>query len=252
MKRALRLGLPMFALLGAAAAQTVQVYSEFARLSDKGEVLAPENPREILSPAVARNAFSTFQIAIQAPKGTKFELHMGQNPPDAVKVTLYRRSGETLARADLPQAGESSQVYWMDVWVDSTAPVRRIKLEPQVRIHGDSNGDWVTYPMEVRVSDAVVPEHPAPEQGVASPLEVMHAFLCGGQPRPPAGRVAIGAELRFRNAQQDVALAGQSSAAQLEELKKVLGGCSGSPPEDPEFYLRLRDLIFTSSAKKVR
>src|ERR1700746_3731643 len=117
---------------GALCAQTVQVYSEFAQLSDAGDVIAPANPREILSPAVARNAFSSFQIAIQVPKGTKFLVYMGQNPEDAAKVTLYRRRADTLEPIELPYSGESSQVLWMDLWLDANAPVRRVKIEPQV------------------------------------------------------------------------------------------------------------------------
>ena len=76
--------------------QSVQVYSEFAQLNDAGEVVAPENPREILSPAVARNAFSSFQLAIQVPRGVKFLVYIGQNPDNAAKVTLYRRDGGKL------------------------------------------------------------------------------------------------------------------------------------------------------------
>src|ERR1700731_5400507 len=86
--------------------QSVQVYSEFAQLNDAGVVLAPENPREILSPAVARNAFSSFQIAIQVPRGTKFLVYMGQNPDDAAKVMLYRRRVEKLEPIELPYSGE--------------------------------------------------------------------------------------------------------------------------------------------------
>ena len=244
MKGVLLLGL----MAGAAFAQSVEVYSEFARLNGAGEVLAPENPREILSPAVARNAFSTFQIAIRVPKATEYHVYIGQNPPEAVKVTLYRRTGEKLERVDLPYTSDTSQVYWVDVWVDSTAPERRIKLEPQVAV----NGDWVTYPMEVRVSNPTAPDRVVPGAGFASAFEVMQAFVCGGKLRPIAGRVPIGTELQFRNAQQDIALAAQSSAAQREQLKKVLGGCSGRPPEDPEVYLRVRDLFFSPVWQKMR
>ena len=233
---------------GAICAQTVQVYSEFAQISDAGEVVAPENPREILSPAVVRNAFSSFQLAIQVPQGTKFVVYVGQNPENAVKVTLYRRGNGKLEPVELPYSGESAQVLWMDLWVDANAPVRRVKIEPQVGI----NGDWATYPMEVRVMEPVVPDHSAFEQGAASSFEVMRAFLCGGGPRPRAGRVPIGAELRLRNAQQDVALAAGSTDALRQEMKKYMGGCSANPPADPEFYLRLRDYFFTPLWKKVR
>src|SRR5204862_200228 len=84
-------------------------------------------------------------------------VYIGQNPPEAVKVTLYRWTGEKLERVDLPYTNDTSQVYWMDVWVDAAAPVRRIKLEPQLSV----NGDWVTYPLEVRVSDPTAPNRAA-------------------------------------------------------------------------------------------
>jgi len=233
---------------GALCAQTVQVYSEFAQINDAGEVLAPGNPREILSPAVARNAFSSFQIAIQVPKGTKFLVYVGQNPDDAAKVTLYRRRAGKLEPIELPYSGESSQVFWMDLWLDANAPVRRVKIEPQVGI----DGDWVTYPMEVRVMEPVVPGSPAATQGVASPFEVIRAFLCGTKMRPVANPVPAGADLLFRNAQQDVALAAAGSMPLRDEMKKAMGGCNTNPPADPEFYLRLRDYLFTPLWKKVR
>ena len=229
-------------------AQNIQVYSEFAQLEDSGKVVAPENPREILSPAVARNAFSSFQVAIQVSPGTKFAVYIGQNPESAVKVTLYRRASSKLERVELPYVGDGPQVLWMDLWVDARAPVRRVKLEPQVNI----DGDWVTYPMEVRVLEPVVPDHPGPEHGFAGAFEVMQAYLCGNKIRPLGGRVPIGAELSFRNAQQDVALASAGSVALREELKKVMGGCNSKPPADTEFYLRLRDSFFGSPSQKAR
>lgn len=219
-------------------AQSVQVYSEFAQLTDAGEVVAPENPREILSPAVARNAFSSFQLAIQVPRGTNFLIYIGQNPDNATKVTLYRRDGVKLVPVVVPYEGVSSQVFWMDVFVESDAPVRRVKIEPQVGI----GGDWWTYPMEIRVMNAVVRGDPVPVRALAEPLEVMRAFLCGGVPSP-LHAAAQGAAFRFRNAQQDLALAAKGGNGAREELKKAMGGCSAPAPADPEFYLRLRDLL---------
>src|SRR5712671_1249338 len=138
-------------LLGLAAnwlcAQNIQVYSEFAQLEDSGEVVAPENPREILSPAVARNAFSSFQLAIQVPRGAKFLVYIGQNPDNGAKVVPVV----------VPYEGVTSQVLWMDVWVDANAPVRRVKIEPQVGI----DGEWAIYPLEVRVMETAVPGHAA-------------------------------------------------------------------------------------------
>jgi hypothetical protein len=230
---------------GFLAGQSVQVYSEFAQLNDAGEVVAPENPREILSPAVARNAFSSFQLAIQVPRGVKFLVYIGENPDNAAKVTLYRRARGKLEPVVVPYEGESSQVLWMDLWVEGNAPVRRVKIEPQVGI----GGDWVIYPMEVRVTEAAVPDHSAAARGNAEPFELMRAFLCGGEPRPLLGNFPTGAEQRFRNARQDVALAGAGSAALRDELKKAMGGCSAPAPADPEFYLRVRDVFFASPQK---
>lgn len=234
-------------LAAAASAQTVQVYSEFARLSESGAVISPAEPREILSPAVPRNAFSTFQVAIETPPGTKYSVFLGQNPLDAVKATLYRRNGDKLEPVGLPYGGVSSQVFWLDIWVDAAAPVRRVKVEPQVFI----DDDWVSYPMEVRVSDMVMPDRPASSAVVASPLEMANAFLCGGKARPIVSRTPVGAELQFRNARQDVALLAQSSPAQREEARKIIGGC-GPTPADPEVYLRLRDLFFSPAWQKMR
>jgi hypothetical protein len=236
MKWALWLGLAGGVIFG----QSVQVYSEFAQLNDAGEVVAPENPREILSPAVARNAFSSFQLAIQVRRGVKFLAYIGQNPDNAAKVSVYRRDAGKLVPVVVPYEGVSSQVLWMDVWVDGEAPVRRVKIEPQIGI----GGDWVTYPMEVRVTEASAVMGAAPAgQAMSEPLDLMRAFLCGGEARSLSGAIPLGAEFRFRNARQDVALARAGSAALREELKKVMGGCSGSAPADPEFYLRLRDVL---------
>lgn len=248
----------MLGLIAATAgAQSVQVYSEFAKLKDTGDAVAPENPREILSPAIGRNAFTSFQIAIQVPQGAKFQLFMGQNPQAALGVTLYRRAGEKLQPVDLPYFSDSTQVLWLDVWVDAAAPVRRVKLEPQVYI----DGDWVTYPMEVRVSEPVVPEG-ARDPGLDSPSATLRASLCGTPRVPPAAGAAASdvARMHFRNAQQDAALAAKSSAAVREDLKKALGGCTASPPAnadaDPESYLHVRDIFFAlpknASPKKVQ
>jgi hypothetical protein len=219
-------------------AQSVQVYSEFAQLNDAGQVIAPENPREILSPAVARNAFSSFQLAIQVASGVKFQVYIGQNPENAVKVSLYRRDGAKLVPVVVPYEGISSQVFWMDVFLNADAPVRRVKIEPQVGI----GGDWVTYPMEVRVIDAVVRGNLPSTHAMAEPLEAMRGFLCGSEPGPLRG-APMGAAFRFRNAQQDIALAAAASPAIRDELKRAMGGCSAPAPADPEFYLRLRDLL---------
>ena len=215
----------MLAWAAAAWGQPLSVYSEFARIGSDGNVVAPETPREILSPALARNAFASFQVVIQAPAGTRSWLYVGQNPENAVKVTLYRESGDALQPVNLPYEADGTQALWMDVWVDRDAPVQRIKIEPELNIHDD----WVIYPMEARVTDARVPD-----DSKAGP---MRTYLCGGAVPSVTTDVA---RLRLRNSRQDAAIAGRVSK---DELKKLYGACNAPAPENPEWYLRIRDYL---------
>ena len=136
----------------AAWAQSLRVYSEFAQIDATGKVTAPAEPREILSPAIARNAFSSFQVVVDVPSGTPYQLYVAQNPENAVEVTLYRENGDKLEKVEQPVSGDATQVFWMDLWTARDAPVQRIKVEPQLHV----NNDWVIYPMEARVMEATV------------------------------------------------------------------------------------------------
>jgi hypothetical protein len=209
------------------SAQALSVYTEFARIDAAGHVTGPEAPREILSPALVRNGFTSFQIVVEAAPDSHWRLFVGQNPDNAVKVTPYREKGDDLEPVSLPMEGDGSQVFWMDIWTEGTAPVARIKIEPELYI----KDDWVTYPMEGRVMEARVPEG-------AHPAGVLKNYLCGGAPAT-AGDSAM-ARLRFRNARQDTALA---SLGSKDELKKLYGPCDAKPPENPEWYLRIRDYL---------
>ena len=103
--------------------QPLRVYSEFAQIDATGKVTAPAEPREILSPAIARNAFSSFQVVVDVPQGTPYQLYVAQNPENAVEVTLYRENGDKLERVEQPVSGDSTQVFWMDLWTARDAPV---------------------------------------------------------------------------------------------------------------------------------
>ena len=218
------------------AAQSLRVYSEFVRFNAAGDPVAPAAPREILSPAIARNAYTSFQVVVQAPKGTEYRLHVGLNPENAVQARMYRESGGNVEPVELPYIGNETQVLWMDLWADRDAPVRRIKVEPQLKV----NDDWVTYPMEVRVVEAIVPA------GLRTPAaaatgEAMRALLCGTKIEIQGDPMSIAA-MRFRNEQQDVALARRAST---EDLRRLFGPCDAQPPEsDPEWYYRIRDYLF--------
>jgi hypothetical protein len=234
------LGLVLFTavlLASAACAEPVFVYSEFARIDTKtGDVIAPESPREILSPAVVRNGFTSFQVVVQAPAEDKWWLFIGQNPENAFKVTMYRESSEGLERVDLPIESQGTQVYWMDVWTAGDAPVRRVKLEPELNLHDD----WIIYPMEARVVDANVPEGRV--QAVGTAVAAMRGFLCGNA--LPDSMAAEGLSIpsfRLRNARQDLALA---AAAPKDDLKNLFGDCAAPASPDPEWYLKIRDYLF--------
>jgi hypothetical protein len=207
--------------------QSLNVYSEFARIGPSGQPVAPAHPREILSPAIVRNGFTSFQIAVQAPPGSHYFLYVGQNPEDSVKVTLYRESGDKLEKVDQPVEGSQSAVIWMDLWTERDAPVRRIKVEPELNV----GSDWVTYPMEARVMDAVVPE-------AATTASSVQEVVCAKAPPAASGDRAA---LQVRNARQDVAL---STRADRDVLKKLVPCGAPEPSADPEWYFRIRDYLF--------
>jgi hypothetical protein len=217
--------------------QPVSVYSEFARIDIKtGNVIAPETPREILSPAVVRNGFTSFQVVVQAPAGDKWWLFVGQNPENAFKLTMYKESAAGLERVDFPIQSEGTQVYWLDVWTAPDAPVRRVKLEPELNLHDD----WVIYPIEARVVDAKIPETQSRASG--DPVRAMRAFLCGAPTSESVSEEGLSLPgLRLRNARQDLAL---SAGAPKDELKNLFGDCAAPPPQDPEWYLKIRDYLF--------
>jgi hypothetical protein len=232
----------LFLLLLAAClpAQPLRVFSEFVRIGSDGEPSVPRSPREILSPAMVRNGFSTYQILVQGGAGTTSSLWVGQNPENSFQVTLYREKAGRLSKVTEPVEIEGTEIIWMDVWVGRDTPVARIKLEPELYL----NRDWVIYPMEVRVMEATVPDGPHPS-GVASPMDVMRGFVCGTKldttrTSRDAAQFATPASLSFRNALADVALA---QRAPKEELLKAFGSCDQKAPDNPEAYLRVRDYL---------
>lgn len=225
---------------GMGHAQPLFVYSEFAQIDAKGKVIAPEEPREILSPALARNAFTSFQLVVQVDDSKDWWLHLGQNPENAVRPTIYREmGGDKLERVDFPVHGKGTQVFWMDLWTERVAPIERIKVEPQLNI----DDDWVIYPMEARVMNATVPGNARPAAaptGSLNPYRAMRRYVCEEEGPTGDGGISIPG-MRFRNAQQDIALAGKAPRA---ELQKRIGDCTAPLPANPEAYFPLRDYLF--------
>jgi hypothetical protein len=230
---------------GLLSAQSVKVYSMFQRIGPDGEVIAAdrqERSREILSPALARNAYASYHVVVSAPPGTPFTLHFSQNPENAVRATFYREIHNSagvpdrLEKVTLPLAEKIGQaghalVLWMDLWVDATAPVQRVRIEPQIWIPER----WIGYPMELRVFPNIVPE-PRRESGALAPasapadtfaLGPLRQMLCGTREPPgPAGLTVR--HMIHRNARQDAALAGvYEKALDRERVAGRLAGEAG-------------------------
>ncbi len=269
---------------------SVKVYSGFQRIDPFGNVVAADRapdpdigPREILSPAIGRNSSTVFRVAVTVPPGKDFALYIGQNPEDYLGVAMYReiyaRHGDqwipdALEPAALPItgrlpetgqriAGQTTVTFLMDVSVPAGAEVQRTKLEPELYV----DGQWIIYPMEIRLVQAVVPEHkpvdvplaPVTEPVDATARAAVRSYLCGGgraEPAAPGGNVRW---FLLRDVSQDLALARVRESAPGSSLLPIITG-AGNPaaagkgkwcesplwPErlGPEWYLRIRDSLY--------
>ena len=194
--------------------------------------------REILSPALVRNGWNRFHLLIDGSPGIAYRLEVAQNPDDAARVRLSR-DGEEMAlplSQTLPASGRA--VFRLEFYLAADAPVRRIKLEPQV--YTASSG-WIIYPMEGRVVEAVVP----PVKPRASSWQ---EFFCQPRAGPDAARdpQPQGDEIVL----QDVRLA---QIRDPQAVKSAFAAALGRPVEDwcrdqvapshPEWLLRFRDWL---------
>lgn len=268
----------------------VRVYSELRRIGPDGAPVEADRegrPREILSPAVPRQAFTSFRVVVSAPRGQKFTLFLGENPENVLQATLYRETWMQVGKSWVPDGLEkvtapytgsipdlalgpeeqSVQSFWLDVYVPSQAPIRRVRLEVQL----NSGEQWIIYPMEVRIDSLVSPKVDAISPALAdarlpaseTAFEHLETYLCGAKQRhgasPPNGRLLI-----FRNAQQDVSWARMVEKAQGREfvvtgLLALLGATDAktwceqrSEPRtgyDPESYWKVRNWLMKNAAK---
>ncbi len=277
MSRRLSLGIGLAAGVMSLSGQSVSVYSEFQRVSPDGHVLAAdrvEARREIISPAVPRNAFSTFRIAVGVPNGTPYTLHIAQNPESTAIVRLYRDQyaqigkeliADAVTPVELPEmgtlpAGQNVQTYLLDMFVPASTPTDRFRLEVQLNV----GGQWVIYPMEIRPREVVLPRGTmarAPLAGVearadAPVMTALREYACGE--RGGLREIALVTVRAFidRNARQDIALAGirekqSSHVAVANELARLGGWPSrealcrsrGLSSLDAEWWLKVRTYL---------
>ena len=273
----LRAGLLAILLETAAGAQSVEILSEFHRLDPFGGVVAGDRglyTREILSPAVARNGFASFHVAVSAPPKESYLLYVATNPPTACRVDLYKEHFVKTRDGWIPDSltpvnrlpdfgampdpddgveGQTTRMYLLDLWIPPNADVARFRLEVQLKV-----ADWTVRPIEVRVLSARIPDIAAAPEGRRPALPPVEAgadaaaigafadYLAGAPARSygPPGTVR---EIIRRNAIQDMALAASvrsrspgpeamaRSAIEMWSFPRMLGA---------EWYLRVRDFIF--------
>ncbi|MFN7923194.1 MAG: hypothetical protein U0Q16_24040 [Bryobacteraceae bacterium] len=267
--RFLLLALVMVAVPAAMRAQ-VDVYSEFRRPGPDGAIVKQDRagtPREILSPAVARNGSASVFVVVNAAPGAKVTLYVGSNPEGMIQGTIYRAVMDSNGVPDVLEKvtppfydvlPNGVGVFLVDMFVPQLTPVRRVRFEIQFH-DGDK---WVIYPMEVRVVPATVPKlmltsgalAPIAANSATTAIEPLRGFVCGKTERVTLTDTNVRSMIR-RNASQDAALArmleGQiGREAAMAGVMKAIGAESAEqwcgsrrPPEDPELYLRVRDYL---------
>jgi hypothetical protein len=272
------LDLKLFLLLICSAAalhaQSIQLYSELQRIDPFGNVLALDrspSPREIISPATARNSFASFHVAVSVPPGQTYFLYTAANPPNIVTVRLYKeqfveRHGmwipDTLTETKSPSFGvipdsnsgvptQTTRDYLLDVWTPPDAEVgRRVRIEVQLKY-----GTWIVAPIELRIMDATV--HPlrdaaqAPLPGIDDPADsaavhALAAHFAGLREWNSDGAPLTVRHILRRNAQQDMALASSDAAPALwlRAASEIVNGWTMFP-NGAEWYLRVRDLLIS-------
>ena len=240
---------PLLFLLCTANAQSVSVYSELTRIDPFGQPVradrGAQTPREILSPAIARNATSSFHMLVEGRPNQPYTFQVLQNPENAIRITAYRERYTKVGDKWVPDAlepvsmpfdgrlgdasipNQTAQAFWVDLFAGRNAPVRRIRIEAQVYI-GEG---WIVYPMEVRVKSATGGVTPLPHltgaaevslPASASTMAAWARLVCGpsdekNTPEPP---LTI-RNFIARNAAQDVRFAGGVPPVQLLRMAGV-------------------------------
>lgn len=267
-----------FAFAALLPAQSVDLYSEFQRVDPFGNIIPAdrsETPREILSPAVARNGFASFHVVVSVPPKMSYFLYVVTNPVNACRVALYRehftrtKDGWVPDALDevhrLPDFGvvpdpdehipeQTARLYLLDVWIPPDASVGRFRLEVQLKV-----GYFIVRPLEIRVTPALVPantktvetaslpplEQPA-DAATAAPLT---AYLAGKAEQSEAHPLTVRGIIR-RNAIQDMAVAATLDRSQAgPEVLKKRREESADKSSGAEWYLRIRDLLYREAQK---
>jgi hypothetical protein len=253
-----------------AQAQEITTYSEFQRFGPLGNVVRQDyepNPRELLSPAVPRNGHLTIRVVVNAPAHTNYFLYAGSNPPDTLKVTIYReyfaRCGKDycpdwLSEVQSPTFGAMPEnVHWLanqntrsyifDIWVPPNVPPRRVRIEALLK-----TGTWLVAPLEIRVIEPTVPSAATLPRirdvaDINEPASVTAhrqfiRWYNGLPPEMPPSILRV-SDLIQRNAAEDMLLAEQMGL-RTPQMNFLAWTPFVFPQAGPEWYLRVRDYIF--------
>jgi hypothetical protein len=254
---------------------SVEIYSEFQRIDPYGNVVGvdkAEQPREIISPAVPRNAHVAFHVAVTVPPGENFFLFVVPNPLDACGVEMYREHFAQTAHGWVPDAlielhslpdfgfmpdpdqnipGQNTRVYLLDLWIPPTARPPGFRIEVQMKM-----GYFYVRPMEIRVIPVNVPN--PPEAGSKEALPGIEAGADAAaigalkeyisrRASSQAGKPATVRGIIRRDAVQDMMLArslgSKTDARAMKRFWKSLPAVPGA-----EGYLRIRDYILRYGA----
>jgi hypothetical protein len=269
-----------------ARAQEIRLYSEFERFDPYGNPVASDRdiiPREILSPAMARNGHLSLHIVITGPAGTNYLLYTGANPPDILKIKLYREyfsscgddyCPDWLTEQNSPSFGaipefrhdlsrpamdrQTTRSYLLDIWAPPGTPPRRVRVEALLKA-----GTWFVAPMEVRIVAPVVPnampnagsqvfeENVAPLDAPSSATaEIQLLRYLTGLPIQSPKQILRVRDVIQRNAAEDMLLARQlapnegSWSRPFPALNLLSWWPFVYPQLGAEWYLKVRDFLY--------
>ena len=253
----------------------LKLYSEFQRVQPDGSIVKADRadvPQEIISPALIRNGFTTFHVAVTGRPRILYWLAIQTNPANVFRIRVYREENGASGipdrlveevkslyflgvMPDLP-IERTTQVYLIDVWTPRDTPVDRVRFEVLVK-----TGEWVVAPMEVRVIAARVPDFsdkgccgtlPEPARPAdAAAWPVLVAALAGGTSPLPAMPGTVRSVI-LRNAMQDAAIVQSFDATtRANLLDRAWPAMFGRLPLGPaslqgdgEAYLAIRQQIW--------
>ena len=267
----------------AAQAQEIRIYSEFERFDPFANPVAADRdmvPREILSPAIARNGHLSVHVVITAPAGTNYFLYAGTNPPDILQVRIYREHfslcGEGycpdwLTEQRSPSFGaipelaadftrpamnrQTTRCYLFDIQAPAVIEPRRVRVEALLKV-----GTWYVAPMEVRIVSPTVPESTGivsedlapPDAPSSATAEIqLLRYLAGLPPEWPRQLLRV-RDIVQRNAAEDMLLARSLEGGNRRRFPEMnllswwplVYPHFGADQLGSEWYLKVRDFLY--------